>query len=280
MLKTVVENAGFLACVLLVMIMAKIAFDLLVKALYGKNADQELCEKDNPAFGISFALYLAGVAYATLKGIEPTEASYFADLLSVLLHGGFAIMAMLAAMVINDYCILWKVRNAKEIFEERNIAVGIGEGGSFVATAMILAGAWTNGSWGTVLLWFAIGQAMLVAVTFLYQWITPHDIHAEIDTGNTACAIGLAGFLVGTALIVYGAIAGPATTLLSDLTDAGVYLGVGVVTMVLMRGFTGILFIPRTTSLNDEIVRDRNINAGLLEAAAYVIAAAAMTSFV
>ena len=277
MLTAVVENLGLVVVLMLILFFGKIAFDLLVRLLHRKNADHELSESDNPAFGISFCGFLVGIAIATLSGISRSGLSYTADIALMVTHGAFTIAALLLAWIINDKGILYRISNADAIFAKRNIGVGLIESGSFIATSLVLSGAWTSGGWGAVITWFIVGQLMFTLVAFLYQLITPYDIHSEVEKDNLACAIGFAGFLIAAGQLAGRAIAGPSNHLGADLRDSSLYLVIGLVTLVIIRLLIGRVFL-RTAQLNKEISGDRNPNAGMAEAVIYGVTALAFTA--
>jgi len=272
------ENLGLSGVMLMVLFFGKMVMDIVLSVFYGKNADQELTMADNPAFGISFVGYLGGLTIATLTGITTSGSSYFTDITIIMIHGVFAVVALLLARFVNDFAVLYQVSNTAEIFEEKNVGIGMVEAGSFLATSFILAGSWSSGGWGAVCLWFLIGQLMLVLTALFYQKILPYDLHKEIDEGNLACALGLAGFLLAVGWVIWEAMSGPVTTFTADLFGVGIYLVIALVVLAVVRLVTDWVFLPGTT-LKEEIGQ-RNINAGLLEAAMYIISAAAFTVFV
>jgi uncharacterized membrane protein YjfL (UPF0719 family) len=279
MLATITQNLGLVVVLIAILFLGKVLLDLLVHLLHKKNADHELSESDNPAFGVSFFGFLIALAIATLAGITPGDAPYSTDIALMVIHGAFTIAALLIAWVVNDKCILYRIRNADAIFNDRNLSVGIAEAASFIATALVLAGAWTSGGWGAVTLWFVVGQLMFIFVTLLYHWITPYDLQAEIAGNNTACALGFSGFLIATGILVGKAVAGSSKQIGTDLRDACLYLVIGMAALVIIRLLIGRVFL-RTKALNKEISVDRNPNAGLAEAVIYGVTAFAFTTLV
>jgi uncharacterized membrane protein YjfL (UPF0719 family) len=276
MLDTIGKSLGFVFVLIGILFIGKVLLDLAVYLLHKRNADHELSEKDNPAFGVSFFGFLIGLAIATLSGVTPGNIGYSADIALMLMHGAFAILALLIAWVVNDKCILYNIRNIEAVFDRRNLGVGIVEAASFVATALVLSGSWSSGGWGVAALWFVIGQIMFIIVTLIYQWITPYNIHAEIAGDNTACSIAFSGFLVATGILVGKAVSGSSTQLGPDMCSALIYLVTGMVALVLIRLLIGRLFL-KTAKLNKEISVDRNPNAGLAEAVIYGLTAYAFT---
>jgi len=279
MLATITQNLGLVVITIAILFLGKVVLDLLVHLLHKKNADHELSESDNPAFGVSFFGFLIALAIGTLAGISPGDAPYSTDIALMVVHGAFTVAALLIAWVVNDKCILYRIRNADAIFNGRNLSVGMAEAASFIATALVLAGAWTSGGWGAVILWFVVGQLMFILVTLLYHWITPWDLQAEIAGNNTACALGFSGFLIAAGILVGKAVGGPSKQIGTDLRDACLYLVVGIAALVIIRFLVGRVFL-RTKALNKEISVDRNPNAALAEAVIYGVTAFAFTTLV
>jgi uncharacterized membrane protein YjfL (UPF0719 family) len=279
MLATITQNLGLVVITIAILFLGKVVLDLLVHLLHKKNADHELSESDNPAFGVSFFGFLIALAIGTLAGITPGDAPYSTDIALMVVHGAFTVAALLIAWVVNDRCILYRIRNADAIFNGRNLSVGMAEAASFIATALVLAGAWTSGGWGAVILWFVVGQLMFILVTLLYHWITPWDLQAEIAGNNTACALGFSGFLIAAGILVGKAVGGPSKKIGTDLRDACLYLVVGMAALVIIRFLVGRVFL-RTKALNKEISVDRNPNAALAEAVIYGVTAFAFTTLV
>lgn len=272
------ENMGLLGAMLVVLFFGKMVMDLVVRFRTGKNADQEFTVRDNPAFGVSFTGYIVGLAIATLTGLTPSGSSYLADITLVMLHGAFAVALLIAAGLVNDYCILYKISNTSAIFDENNLGVGLVEAGSYLATSFILAGSWSSGGWTHVLLWFLIGQVLLVMAAFLYHLLTTHGVQSEIDDGNMAAALGLTGFLVAIGWVIWEALRGPVTTFVVDFKGVGLEFFIALIVLITVRYIADLVLLPNAT-FKEEIMQ-RNVNAGLLEAAIYIISAGAFTIFV
>lgn len=275
------ENLGLLGMMLVVLFFGKMVMDLVVRFRTGKNADQEFTVRDNPAFGVSFTAYLVGLAIATLTGITPSESSYLTDIVLIMQHGAFAIALLVVAGLVNEYCILYKVSNTSEIFDENNLAVGLVEAGSYLATSFILAGSWSSGGWMHVLLWFLIGQALLVTAAtfyFIYQFVTAYDVHGEIGKGNMASTLGLTGFLIAVGWVIWEVLRGSVTTFVADFKGVGLEFFLALAVLITVRSIADWVLLPNAT-FKEEIMQ-RNVNVGLLEAAVYIISAGAFTIFV
>ena len=150
------------------------------------------------------------------------------------------------------------------------------ECGGFIATGLIVAGAiYGEGGerwWWTLLsvvVFFVLGQVVLVLFAKFYQWITRYDIHAEIERDNVA-----AGVALGSSMIAIGIIVLKGTAIDFD-TDSGaewldsflwfaIYAVLGFVLLMILRKVTDALFLPGTT-IQHEIATDRNLNAAWIE---------------
>lgn len=56
------------------------------------------------------------------------------------------------------------------------------------------------------IVWAAIGVAILIAASWVFDKLHPIDFHAEIKRGNTAAALFLSSAVLGIALIVFAAV--------------------------------------------------------------------------
>ena len=86
-----------------------------------------------------------------------------------------------------------------------NSALGMVEAGMYIATGFILNGSMSGGggsfsqSLASALLFFVLGQVVLLAFGLVYETITPFHVRDEIRQNNLAAGIGLAGILVALA---------------------------------------------------------------------------------
>ena len=150
------------------------------------------------------------------------------------------------------------------------------ERGGFIATGLIVAGAiYGEGGerwWWTLLsvvVFFVLGQVVLVLFAKFYQWITRYDIHAEIERDNVAAGVALSSSMIAIGIIVLKG------TAIDFDTDSGsewlgsflwfaIYAVLGFVLLMILRKVTDALFLPGTT-IQHEIATDRNLNAAWIE---------------
>jgi len=234
----------------------------------------ELTTHDNPAAALAVGGYHLAL-FLGLAGLLAGEskASLLHEVLVVALHG----VLLTACLLLSG--LLWRPALGLSIHEHvctgRNVAAGLVCGSSLVATGLIYQGSVQGeGGWVSALVFFALGQCMLIAASLYYDWVSPVDVQGEVATkGNLAAALGQAGALLATGLVVGHAVEGDFTTWSDSLRDFFLLL-VPVLALPLVRWLVARGILLSFADLDAEITRDRNPAAGLLEAVAYVGCAA------
>ena len=268
LLATQLLSAGslILAC-LLVLAFAKIVNDLITPYV----VDIELARRDNTALAVSFSGYLMAVLIVFVGALMGPSQGIGLDLLNV---GGYSvggIVLLNLSRLINDKCILYKFSNFKEIIEDRNVGTGAVQFGSYVASGLIVAGA-IHGEGGgplSVLVFFAVGQVVLVIFTQIYNLVTPFDIHEDVENDNAAAGVAFGGALVAIGIVLMHASAGSFVDWGTNLATFTLESLVVLVLLPMVR-FCFDKFIFARFDLNHEIKEDRNLGAGFLEATAMV----------
>lgn len=226
----------------------------------------ELTEEDNLSLALSLSGYLLGIVIVYIGALQGPSFGLLTDLLLV---GGYAaggIALLLLSRYLNDQFLLPGFSVDREILEDRNAGVAVTRFGSYVASGLIVAGAIEGEGGGphTALVFYALGQGALVAFTWLYDAITPYSLHDQLRRDNVAAGVGYGGALIAIGLIVMRAVSGDFTGWGNDLAVLGVDLLLIFVYLVGIRFFFDRVVIP-SADLNDEIMRDQNIGAGVLE---------------
>lgn len=90
--------------------------------------------------------------------------------------------------------------------------------------------------------------------------------HELVEHDNLAFAIAHAGYFVGLTIIIGSVISGPSKGLITDISEISIY---GVLSILLLNISTKIndKIILHKFSLKKEIIVDRNVGAGVIEAA-------------
>jgi uncharacterized membrane protein YjfL (UPF0719 family) len=240
--------------------------------LSGKTAGYdpvaEMLYRDNPALAIRYAFFAIGVTFALLGIFDRAQGDSGA--LVFTQHALLAIILIHLSRYINDWLILYHFSNDREVIEEKNVAVAIVEGATFLASAYVVGGAfydWENGVL-LALLWFAIGQALLIVLAFFYRLIGK-GVDAALDDHNTAAGIALGSFLLSGGMVCGAVISGPSQGWRSDIVIVAAYLGAWVILMLVAHVISDRLSF-RSTRLSNEIIEQRNIAAALFKAVVFI----------
>lgn len=263
------------------------------------DAEHQLTGADNPAVGTALFGYLGALtivlmALLTTQGAGPGDTTGMVwDISELVLYGLLAIFLIKLSGFINDRAILKGFENAKELVQDRNVGVGAVLCGSYLASGLILAGAFSGridpgllaedaSRLSTIGYEIAISLACYafcqVALTFygvVYQAVQRTSIHAaiaedyEVDGvkhgGNVAAGIAFGGNLAALGLVMWGGAAGDFLGWLDLAVRLGVATALGIILLPLWRRFVDRMMMGKA-DLNKEIYTDRNVNAALLEA--------------
>jgi uncharacterized membrane protein YjfL (UPF0719 family) len=263
----------------LVQVMLGVAVLILAKLAAGVLSpyamDRELTSRDNPAFGLAICGYYAaavmiylGAAGAAPLPLQEGASVVFAAMGRDLIWSMAGIAGLNGSRWLMDRLLVNGVRNAHEITESRNLAAGALECGAYVAAGVILAGAirQPGGTPWTAAALFLLGQCALIAMGRVYQsqrW-SGYDVAAEIRSGNFAAGIAFALTLVALSLLMLKAISGEFTSWATSLSFFAFDAVTGMLLLMFLRWLTDAALLPGAR-ITEEIVRDRNVNAGLIE---------------
>ncbi len=261
----------YLAVALVLLVIGKWVFDVLHRRFVLRT---ELIERDNLAVAAAVAGYYLGVVIV-LGGVVSGPASFnlLDDVIALALFGLLGIVLLNLSAWINDKVVFRRFDNEREIVEDRNVGVGVIEGGNYVAVGLITAGALSGeGGVASGMAFWVAGLAALVIAGLLYDRVTSYDLHEQVERGNVAVAIAFAGGLVGFGNIIRLAGEGDFVSWNASLTGFGYYAVVGLVLLPLVRLFADKVLLPGAR-LSDELLQDSpNLGAGVIEATSYLAA--------
>lgn len=272
-LDSLVSAAIFIIVFFLFFFIGKVVNDLLHREY---NLNFELVEKDNVALAIAMVGYYFGLVLAIGGAIAGPSSGLVEDLIDVFIYGTLSIVLLNISLFLCDKLILYQFRISEELIRDHNQGTGVVSAGISVASGFIIYGAVSGeggGIWTVVIFW-ALGQALLILAGLVYELITPYKIHEEIERDNVAAGVSFAGALVSIGVIIGLAGEGDFTAWSIDLP---VYLGFAVVGLVLLpviRLLTDKVLLP-TVKLSEEISAQEkpNVGAAYIEAFSYIAAA-------
>ena len=236
----------------------------------------ELVEKDNAALALAVVGYYFGLVLAIGGTIAGPSVGLVEDLYDLVIYGILSIILLNISWFLCDKLILFKFRVSEELIRDHNQGTGVVSAGISVASGFIIYGAVSGegGSIWTVLVFWALGQVLLILAGLVYERITPYSIHEEIEKDNVAAGVSFAGALVSIGVIIGLAGEGDFTAWSIDLP---VYIGFAVLGLILLpiiRLLTDKVLLP-TVKLSDEIAAQKkpNVGAAYIEAFSYIAAA-------
>lgn len=263
------ELVFVLASLLAFLVLARSVFGWVART-EGYSLTVETTINDNPAVGVRFGLFLMASAIPFIGLLEPSAAGLRQDLDVVAFYGLISIVLLIISREVNDKLILYKFSNDMEVIGKKNTSVAIVEGASYLGTAFIVSGAFANvdGGIGASLIWFGVGQCVLVVLDNIYGVVAP-GVQAALAAQNLACAFSLGGFLVSGGIALGSAISGESYGWAQDSIDVGYFLAIWFAVIAVTHFTMNRLFLPGTT-VRKELFVDRNVAAGIIEAVIFI----------
>jgi uncharacterized membrane protein YjfL (UPF0719 family) len=263
------ELVFVLASLLAFLVLARSVFGWVART-EGYSLTVETTIKDNPAVGVRFGLFLMASAIPFIGLLEPSGAGLRQDLDVVAFYGLISIVLLIISREVNDKLILYKFSNDAEVIGKKNTSVAIVEGASYLGTAFIVSGAFANvdAGIGASLIWFAVGQCVLVVLDNIYGLVAP-GLQEALAAQNLACAFSLGGFLVSGGIALGSAISGQSYGWAQDGIDVGYFLAIWFAVIAVIHLTMNRLFLPGTT-VRKELFVDRNVAAGIIEAVVFI----------
>jgi uncharacterized membrane protein YjfL (UPF0719 family) len=275
------HSLGYTVSGLIIFIFGKIAYKLIHPKI---NIQQELVDKDNFAFILSYVGYFAALIIVIGGTIVGESYDFATDILLIFVYGILGIALLLVAAWISNKLILTKFDLKKEIIADKNEGSGIIEAAIYIANGLILYGALIGESETllsgitTFLIYWIIGNFVLIVASKIFTSWMSYDIHTEIENDNVAAGISFSGAVLAIGIITMNAILDPFVDWTTTLVDISLQTVLGCILLPIIRLFADKILLPGR-KLTDEIVNQEkpNIGAGLIEAFAYVASAILIT---
>ena len=145
------------------------------------------------------------------------------------------------------------------------------EAGIHIANGLIvLAIVQGEGPLVSGIAFWLLAQAVLIVAGRLYEMITPHSIHDELERDNAAVGLAFAGLLVGMGNIISIAVAGDYSGWLVGLQVFAMKVGFGFVALYGIHKLTDVLLAPGISLGREQVKQQPNVGAGLIEAIGYL----------
>ncbi len=248
----------------------------------------ELTTKDNKAIAVSFSGYMLAICiilWGVLRqDISPESAEsgkqlFLMDIGGTILWSLFGILLLQVARVINDKLLLRRFSNVKELVEDQNIGTGAVQAGAYIGSAFMIQAATYGETSGSLirdilvtLAYFAVSQVAFILFAMVYQKLSAYDLHDEIERDNAAAGLGF-----GITLAAVGMLLSSYIVSSSSILGLGLWFVICISLLAVCR-FAIDRFILPGSPLDDEISKDRNWGAALIEGAAAIGLALILTT--
>ncbi|MBC2607195.1 DUF350 domain-containing protein [Pelagicoccus albus] len=271
----------FLAISILVLWVGKLVNDLCTP--YQLN--HELTQKDNKAIAVSFSGYMFAIGiilWSVLRqdiAIDPAEVQsgkqlFLLDIGGTLLWSLFGILLLQVARICNDKLLLRRFSNVKELVEDQNIGTGAVQAGAYVGSAFIIQAATYGETSGSLvrdilstLAYFVVSQIAFILFSMVYQKLSAYDLHDEIERDNAAAGVGFGMTLAAVGILL-------SSYIISNDSILGFALWFAICIFLLsVCRFAIDRFILPGSLLDDEISKDRNWGAALIEGSSALVLA-------
>ncbi|MBW1710734.1 MAG: DUF350 domain-containing protein [Deltaproteobacteria bacterium] len=236
----------------------------------------ELVERDNAALALAIVGYYVGLVLAIGGAIVGPSSGLVNDLIDLAVYGVLGIILLNISWYLCDKLILYKFHVSDELIRDHNQGTGAVSAAVSIASGFIIYGsvAGEGGSIWTVLVFWLIGQVILILTGLVYNRITSYDIHEQIEKDNVAAGVSFAGALLAVGVIVGLAGEGDFVSWSENLFSYLAYAVIGLILLPVVRILTDRVLLP-TVRLSDEIVAQEkpNMGAAYIEAFSYIAAA-------
>jgi uncharacterized membrane protein YjfL (UPF0719 family) len=284
------ETLIYISSAFILFFIGKLAYNAAYKNI---DVKVELVKKDNLAFALANVGYYIGLLLVIGSVIIGPSSGIVLDVIDIFIYGIMAIVLLLISSFIMDKVILAKFSTTKEIVEDQNPGTGVVVAANFIASGLIIMGAMIGEGENffgdmpgayilsgviTATVFWITGQVIMILAAYVYNLITPYDIHDHIEKDNTAVGIGFAGALIAIAVLVGHATSGDFISWQENFTKVGIEVIIGFIFLPIVRIITDKILLPGE-KLTDEIINQEkpNIGAALIEAFAYIGGAVLIT---
>jgi len=261
-------------------------FRLLFGLLAGVNTTAELAEKDNYAFGITFAGGAGALGLILSAAVTGDAAvNLLNEALNVLTYAVAGIALLKVGSMINDYIIFHKV-SLKTAIADHQLAAGFVQASNFLALGLIISSTvnWVEyETWRglpSVLMLFFSSQCILLLITRLRAAVyrrrhQGESLQQAIVAGNTALAIRYSGHLLGTALAMTAGASLVEYYQAEPLLSVAYWLGAGTSLALLLPALALIARKAILLKINvaEEVDEQENIGVAAIEAVIYIAVA-------
>ncbi|MBT4989288.1 MAG: DUF350 domain-containing protein [Rickettsiales bacterium] len=268
------KGSAFVAVYIVLFCLAKICKDILTSY----NINDELVKKDNVAVALTMSGYYLATSFIFVGALIGPTVNFVTDLISVTIFSLLGLVFLNVSRWVTDKVILRKFCNVTELTKNNNIAVASVQFGTYIATGLIAAGAISGEGGGIIssLIFFVLGQAVLLIFSLIYNFLTPYCIHQELAKKNLAAGVAFSGSMIALGIIILNGIAGNFLSWKQDIISFLLASGIAFIFLPIIRIIMDRIVVSGR-NLSAEISEDKSVGAGFIEASVAISFALILT---
>ena len=239
---------------MIIYIVLVIAFLFLTKKIADVitkfDDDAQISQNSNLAIALRrFGIF---VGFSIAMTALLADISSCMDAIFFIIHSLIVVMIFFAAHLINDYIIIHGVSN-NDLVKEGNIPTGLIEAGAFIATGLLVNGAFSGDEGGIIsaIAFFFLGQAVMIIAIHLHEKLYKFNIVLCVQENNLAAGVTVAGLLISYSIILRASIAGNFMGWGSSLLAFFISAFVGMACLIVFERIASLIFLPKTSIRED-----------------------------
>jgi len=243
-----------------------------------------LFREGNVAYSVQRIALVLAFGIAALPTITRTAQDHrWYGLLGQAMELAWVVLALLAVRYLVDLVVLVRVDNTAALLRG-NVALGVAEAGFYLGFGFVLNGSLTGASAtlgqgiASTVVFGLLGLAVVVAVFWLHEAVTPWHVRDHLRDGRLAAAFEAAGVLTSTGIVVREGVAGDFTGWGAGLVAFAVTVLFAVGTLYVFRWLANRLLLHGWTLR--QIQEQDRVTAAAFSAAVMVVVAVSVAAVV
>lgn len=259
-------NASYILLFLFIFGLGKWIYNLTTSY----NTFEQIIKHKNQALGLSISGYLVALTLIYLSALYGPSVEWSQDMLSVALYTSLGLVLLTLSRWINDKVILHGFCNKTQLIEHQNTATGMAQAASYLASGLVIAGAIKGeGNLMSALVFYALGQVLLIFCAFGYDKLTRFSLQDEMEKGNPAAAISFSATLIALSTLLYHALGGEFVSWQASIRDFLMEALLGALLLAVVRYVIDLILLPGVR-IDKAIEEDQNQAVALIEATATI----------
>lgn len=262
-------NFSFVALFFLVILTAKWLYNFTVPY----NTFQEITENKNLALAVSIVGFLGANSIIYVAVLIGPSYGLITDLLNVTLYTALGMALLLVSRFINNKVLLHSFCNHSHILEKQSLSVGFIQAASYITSGLIIAGSLMgDGDIFSALVFYALGQILLILFARFYDFCTKFDLLVELEKNNFAAAISFSATIIAIGIILLHALIGDFHSWQSSLTLFFIDAAIALIALPITRLLVDKALMP-SVNIDQAIQENQNTAVASLEGAVAICTA-------